>query len=219
MNFIILGDKYSRGTKTKGCSALIQYNKRRNVIETQCYNILRSKPRSKIIYVYGYEDKKIENYFQSNKIGKNKNIHLIYNPEHAITGHCNSLAKAKAFFNEDCFICFGNTIVNHKIFRDMDETNSQVFTTSEETGLSEIGSVIENGQVENLFYELPNKCTNTYYINKTDSRVLEALVTDHSHRNLFIFEIINKMISHGINMYPTKVSKKSIIKISKGKPL
>ena len=68
MNCIILADKFDRGMKSRGCSSLIPVSNNKLLIQDQYSKLKKVFPESKIIYIYGHESKKIENFYKSNSL-------------------------------------------------------------------------------------------------------------------------------------------------------
>ena len=71
MNIIILGDKYQKRMKSRGCVGLIKYNNK-NIISHQYKTLHSIFPNANIIYVYGFDNKRFISYI-------NKNILILYN--------------------------------------------------------------------------------------------------------------------------------------------
>jgi CTP:phosphocholine cytidylyltransferase-like protein len=201
MNIIIIGDKPQKNMKSKGCVGLIKYNKINMVIENQ-YSVLRSLfPRSKIIYVYGFDNKRFKQYLD----GTNKKVKCVLNSNYEKSNAGLSLGLAKDFLNDNCLVVNGNAILNKKIFESFKVNNqSQVFV-SQNKKISEIGCIINNSKVENFSLDLINCIYPIYYISKKDSQILKNIVSIDKHNNYFVFEILNKMIDVGVCFTPTYI--------------
>lgn len=192
MNILILGDKYTRGMKSKGCQALLSYNQKYNYFEYQ-YNILTNKFASaNIVYVYGLGDKKFVSYIQNNKLLDRDNLHIIHNQEYEIKNDIYSiyLCKTKIDTSDDTLIIFGNSILNR--FKFDHRSTSCLFTSRYHD--DRIGCVYQNGFVENIGFDLDNRIDKIYYIARQDMGLFMSLISDQKNHNKFIFEIINLMI-------------------------
>ena len=81
MNCIILGDKFQKGMKSKGCSALLKINKKLNVLNNQ-YSVLKEIiPNINITYVYGFDGKRLLEYYTNNALNISLVLNEKYNPK------------------------------------------------------------------------------------------------------------------------------------------
>jgi CTP:phosphocholine cytidylyltransferase-like protein len=201
MNIIIIGDKPQKNMKSRGCVGLIKYNKINTLLENQ-YIILKSLfPRSKIVYIYGFDSKKFEEYLDQN----NKKIIPIYNQDYYKCNSGLSLSLAKNFLKDSCLIINGNSILNKKIFESFKPNNiSQVFVNQNKK-ISDIGCIISNSKIENFSLDLTNNIYNIYYLSRKDSHILYNIVSNKKHNNHFVFELLNKMIDVGVCFSPVYV--------------
>lgn len=192
MNCIIIGDKFQKRMKSKGCVALTKYNNA-TLIEHQQKIILEKFPTSKIVYIYGFDNKKIESFQNKNK--NLLNINFIYNSLYLKHNNAYSLYLAKNFLKEDCLIFFGDKIFGKKTFDKFDQKNgSQVFLNDNTE--SELGCVINDTKVENISYHLNNKLSEIYFLTKPVAiQLYNSVVTQQFHQ-CFVFEMINKLIDN-----------------------
>lgn len=207
MNFIILADKYQKGMKSKGAVGLIKVNRRYTLFENQ-YDVIKSSfKKSKIIYVYGFDSKKINHFFDSQKY---KDVIRIYNDKYEDLNYAYSLALASEYMNKDFFILFGDAILKKEIFSDfMPNNGSQIFINKKEK--AKLGCVIDsNNIVQNISFDLENYITDMYYIHNTDNDVIRSLVNERKYNNCFVFEIINKMIDAGTVFKTIQKNQKNI---------
>jgi len=199
MNIIIIADKYQKRMKSKGCVGLIKY-RNKNILSHQ-YKILQHIfPKSNIIYIYGFDNKRLVNYIDKKK-QEYANIQLIYNSQYNIYNNAYSLYLAKNFLNDDCIIFFGDNIIKSSTFEDFKITQeSQIFIDNKSK--NKIGCIINNHQVHNISYDLDNILSEIYFISKSQITLFKNLISDNNNYNYFIFEIINKMISLNQNFSP-----------------
>lgn len=217
MNFIILADKYKRGMKSKGAVGLFRLNQRYNMFEHQ-YNIIRKNfKKYKIIYIYGFDNKKVESYFHSNK-KKFNNVHLVCNGSYAKYGCLYSLSQASDYMNNDFFILNGDSVFKSEVFKDFKPSGcSQIYVNPKEK--YKLGCVIdENSLISNIAFDINNYLMDIFYIHKKDSAALKEYCQMEKYRNYFIFEILNKMIDNGNNFKANICTKKNMSsKINKAK--
>jgi choline kinase len=204
MNCIILGDKFQKRMKYRGCVGLININNK-TILQHQYENIKRVFPYSEIIYVYGFEQKRFSNYIDRSLL-KN-NITTIYNPNYNIYNHGYSLSLAKDYLNDDCFIMFGDHILNYRIFNNFQKNNSQLFVNTKQKNT--IGCIINDKKITNISYDLDNYLLDIYYLSKQHSILLQKLITNPRLYNYFIFELFNQLIDYNQDLYPYFVNQKT----------
>jgi hypothetical protein len=81
---------------------------------------------------------------------------------------------------------------------------SQIVLNKKST--SSLGCVINNKKIHNIFYDLDNKIEEMYFIANKDIGKLKDIL-DQPIKNMFIFEIINKMIDNNVSFQPLKIEK------------
>lgn len=205
MNIIILGDKFQKRMKSKGCVALIE-NKKKTIIHNQYYTLKYIFPQANIIYVYGFEAKKFQNYIDKN-YKEYPDLKIIYNPHYDNYNSSYSLSLASDCLDSDCLIMFGDIILNKNIFAKFNINNrSQIFLSYNKT--YKLGCTIANGDLCNIDYDLNNYLYNIYYIQKIQSQNLKNMVNNVNYYNCFVFELINKLIEENISIKPFFIDSK-----------
>lgn len=199
MNFIILGDKFQKRMKSKGCSGLIKVGKNSN-IDLQYKYIKKYFPSSKIIYISGFESKKLAVYLSQNA-EYYKNLILVNNTHYTDYNYTYSLSLAKTYFDNNTFILFGDTVIDNNTFKKFNTRNgSQILLQKTK---NELGCIITQDTIKNIAYDLDNYLSNIYYICKSDMLLLKSLICANDlYRNYFIFEIINILIEKNIRFKP-----------------
>jgi CTP:phosphocholine cytidylyltransferase-like protein len=211
MNIIILGDKFQKRMKSKGCTALLDYNKK--PLFYYQYNIIRSIfPEDRIIYIYGFEAKKFESYIKENS-HQYTNLDIIYNKKYESYNTTSSLYAAKNFLNTDCLIIFGDIMIGKNIFNRFDKSfGSQAFLSLHND--YKLGCNICNSSLSNIDYELENYIYNIYYIQNEHIKYLYNMIINENNLNCFVFELINKLIeNHNINIKPFFIDNKKRAKV------
>jgi len=198
MNFIILADKFNKGIKSKGCIGLLGLHKRNNIFQFQYKNIKRAFPKSKIIYIYGFDHKKMVLFLEQNNYS---DLISIYNPDYEKYNYTHTISLANKYLNDDCFISFGDTIFKHQTFKGFSKQNrSQIFVNTKIK--NQFGCTIIDNHVINISFDLQNYLSHIYYVCKKDILHFSHLVTNDKLKNCFIFEVINKMIDSQITFNP-----------------
>lgn len=204
MNFIILGDKFQKRMKSRGCVGLIDINNK-TIVQHQYENIKKVFPYANIVYVYGFEHKRFSNFIEKSSL-KN-NINIIYNSNYSTYNHGYSLNLAKNFLNKDCFILFGDNIPNYRIFNNFQKHNSQLFINKKQK--NPIGCILSENKITNISYDLDNYLTDIYYLSQKHSLLLQKLIANPKFYNYFIFELFNQLIDYNEDFYPYFVNQKT----------
>lgn len=202
MNCIILGDKYQNGMKSRGCCALIKTNKNTNMLTHQ-YNILSSVfSNIKIIYVYGFDNKKFIDFYKQ----CNLNVNIVYNENYNRYNQAHSLSLAKDFMlNGETIIIDGYQKINKSNIKKIkfNQNCSYLFINKNSTCDSErVGCIIDGDTIKSLSLDLSNVIKDIYYFNKECSRDLSCILNDKKNQNNFIFELINRLIDNDHNIKP-----------------
>ncbi len=204
MNFIIIGDKFQKGMKSKGCAGLIKFNNSLNIFEHQYKTINKFFPKAKIIYIAGFEYRKIENFIKKHY----SDVLLFNNTNFENSNDCYSLNIINKLLIYDTFITFGYTILNSKPLEKFNKLlGSQVFLTN--NNKSSVGCIIQNNIVENISLDLPNTIDDLYYISDKDIKNFKEIATNHKYHNYFVFELLNNLIeNHKIKIVPSYYTSK-----------
>lgn len=199
MNFIIIGDKFQKRMKSKGCVALIKINKNKTILEYQYIIIKKNFPEANIIYVYGFDHKRLDSF-----VHKNQNmldISFIYNQNYETYNTTYSLNVCQNFLNDDCFVMFGENMLKNKIFNKFNVNDgSQIFINNDSSG--SLGCIINDKKVENIAYDLHNKLSEIYFLKKNDTLALSDLISTSLYNKYFLFEMLNKLIDQKHNIIP-----------------
>lgn len=200
MNCIILGDKYQNGMKSKGCCALIKTNKNTNMLTHQ-YNILSSVFNNiKIIYVYGFDNKKFIDFYKQCGL----NVNIIYNENYNQYNQAHSLSLVKHFMsNNETIIIDGYQKINKSNIKKIKSSQNCSYLFVDKNSICDserVGCIIDGDTIESLSLDLSNVVKGIYYFNKECSRDLSCILNDKKIHNNFIFELINKLIDNNHNI-------------------
>jgi len=189
-SFIIISSLPTKGMKTAGNIALVKH-KKSTLIERHINNIRSVYPRSEIIVVGGFEHKKVKK-----AVSEYHNITYVYHSIDETSNETESLLlglnhvknKNTIVFNVSCF--FNKSLIK-KIPRT--EKSFAIINTNKNYE-GNIGATISNNHIDNIFFNLPNKLTNIYYLNK--EHINYAISLDSSSlKNKYLFEFMN-MLNH-----------------------
>jgi len=203
MNCIILGDKHSKGMKSRGCPALIPYGKKKNLFQHQ-KETLRSifGDELRLIYIHGFDSKKFVEFLEYDY---DNSIVSIYNSNYASCGVAGSLSKAAHLFDQKSLIINGYKEINKKHIKkiDMQDSCSQiVLAKSDGSSYDKPGGLIIDGYIKNFGFDLQNRLEEIYYLNKECCIFLQSILSNAKYSNCFLFELLNKTINSGLSLKP-----------------
>lgn len=204
MNFIILGDKFQKRMKSRGCIGLVNIDNK-TILEHQYNNIKKSFPAANIIYVYGFEGKRFDSFIEKNN--KRLSINKVYNPNYNKFNHAYSLYLIKNFLNDSCCILFGDNLINYRVFNNFNLNSSQIFINKKQK--HPMGCIINDSKITNISYDLENYLSDIYYLSKQHAIILQKLINNTKMHNYFIFELFNTLIDYNQDIYPYFVDQKS----------
>lgn len=197
MNFIILGDKFQKRRKTKGCPGLFKLDKE-TIIEHQYKTISKNFTQANIIYVYGFDAKRLLSFIEETN-SLHKKITLLYNDFHQVYNYAYSLYLAKKYLDQDTFIMFGDSVIEKNFFKTIDvNKDSQIAISNNKTG--SLGCVLHEKLVQNIFYDLDNSIEEIYFLKEKDARSLAEILNNTIYHNYFVFELINKLIDNDVKI-------------------
>jgi CTP:phosphocholine cytidylyltransferase-like protein len=201
MNCVIIGDKYNKGMKSKGCPGLIPYNKSKNTLEHQ-YNIIKSVfPDINIFYIYGFDDKKFKEFISDS----NLEITPIYNSDFLKYNQGKSLSIAKDALTSDCLIINGYKKLSKKDLQKIkldDKVSKIILSKNTDDDYYKPGCLIVDDKVSSFGFYLNNTIEEIYYLDKESSKILATLLKNHKYQNYFIFELLNHILSLGQVLKP-----------------
>ncbi len=196
MNCIIMGDKYKKGMKSKGCAGLIPHG-RNTIFHTQYSVIKNNFTNCRIIYIAGFESKKIQSVIEKSY----QDVCFVNNDQYDLKNEIYSLFLSKDFLNDNTIIISGYNILNDKIFKSFNfKDGSQVFIS--ESKDSEIGCTIHDNEILNIDFGLDNPISDIYYIEASHIDCFKRMIEDKIYHNYFLFELINKMIDQNLHIKP-----------------
>lgn len=190
MNFIILGDKFQKRMKSKGCVGLININDK-PIIYHQYRNIKKAFPKAKIIYVSGFEHKRFSSYIEKNKENY-VDIFIVSNKNFDKYNYAYTLSLVNDYLDSDCIIGFGDNIYKNTFNKLNTNNGSQIFINNKQK--SSLGCIISDHQIQNISYDLDNYLMDIYYLSARHSAMLKKIVSNKYYENHFLFELINSII-------------------------
>jgi hypothetical protein len=205
MNCVILADSPVKGIKSKGWIGSLPVNSKYNLIDHQVNVLEKSFPKCKIIYVYGFDNKKVENYLRK----MHREITFVKNLEYSQYGQAFSIYQTIDLIEKECLFFYGDLVIQPSMFKSFNRKNSQIFINKQKK--SELGSSTDSqNNVEHINYGLDNPVMNMFFINDKNMYNFKEIIQNWNYRNYFYFEIINRMIDQGAQFSPTEFNRSNL---------
>lgn len=195
MKVIIIADSFKKGMKSRGCAGLLPYNKKNNLLQQQFETVRNIFPKSDIVYIYGFDSKRFNNFTED--LGAT-NIQYVQNKNYDVFnhGHSLSLVKNNIAASDECLILLGyDPILPKTIDKVKKSRKSSVIVDPKNK--SKLGCIFDQTtrSISHIFFDLENSVSDIYFLKKPEIDILCNILEDQQIHNMFLFEIMNSIIS------------------------
>lgn len=212
-NAILLVSDITKGMKSIGSKSLLPISKNSTVIEHQIQYLKKFYNPIHIYVCVGFEHEKI-----TKITNQYSNVHCIYHDSYETDNQTGGLVHClKNIDIQNAFVINNGVLLSDKLPIDLKFTN--IFITSKSTKTHfDVGSSSPI-DTKYLFYDLPNKWLECIFLNSESiDKILEISQKTH-YKKLFLFEMINLLIEHGIKIQTNNIKNNLPIKINSIKDL
>ena len=192
-------DKYSiiipaagigRRMRIHGPKSLIPIQGGKTILSNQLENIKECFRHYEIVLIGGYQIDKLTRDIP-------KNTKIIYNKNYEKTNVLDSIRLGLEEITTDKVIILYGDLIFNKNCLNLPFYNSSAIVICNTMQKEEVGCIIENNTIENMFYQLPNKWAQISYFTGFELYKLKNLCNHDNYRMWFGFEAINTIISMG----------------------
>lgn len=186
LSFILISSLPIKGMKTAGNVGLLKY-KKHTIIQKHINNIISVYPKAEIVVIGGFEHKKLE------KVVKQyKRVKYFY---HDITETSNEtqslLLGLKNIRNKKAMVLNASCLINKSVLKHIPNSKySCVFINKNNSFNSNLGISTNDNEMNNIFFNLPNKINNMYFLNQSHINYAKDIGDDQFY-NKYMFEFIN----------------------------
>jgi NDP-sugar pyrophosphorylase family protein len=213
INILIISPEITKGMKSIGPKLLLPLRKNLTLIEYQISQLQKIKP-SKITLNIGFEAERI-----LKTLYRYKSINYLINTNYIDTNEGNNLIKYIEDHKPNNLLVFGSGILikNNPIKKEHLNSFCQIFVLNKPKNNFRIGcSDLDN--IEYLFYDMPEPWSEIFYLNN-DAISLLLSTNKKIFEQMYLFEIINFLLSKNIRFTKTYINKTNIMKIQNFKDL
>lgn len=213
---LIIISEITKGMKSVGSKALLKVNNL-SIIEHQINQIKNINKNLIINIVTGFEHEKINKLLEK----KYKNINIIYNDKYQETNQASNLLlflQKKLDIDSLLVINGGILLKNSSITYETLSGKSKIYLLDKPKNNFTIGCN-PIGDIEYLFYDLPSVWSECLYLNSESINYLKDLTEYINIDQMYLFELINNLISNNIYFDKVFIKKNHILKINSIKDL
>jgi hypothetical protein len=184
------------------------------IIDYQINQIKKALPDSRITIATGFEADKIVKI-----IGEKHNVKFIYNNRYKTTNQTECITLQLQENKCKNLLIISNGIIFKEIdFGIHQEAMSKIFVIDKPKYNFTIGC--SNSQyAEYLFYDLPIVWSECFFLNEEALDMIKAILSKENIEQLYLFELVNKLIDNKIIFEKEYISKKNIMKILNNKDI
>ena len=203
-----------RRMKSYGPKALLEINNKK-IINNQLDILEKTFPKSSISLVCGFKADKLMKHIP-------ERIIQIENEYYETTNVVRSIGMGLRTIKDSAtlVLVYGDLFFNTYAITCLDIVNSCILINNETMADEEVGCIVdEQGSLQNMMYDLPNKWAQVAVFNGEELRLLKQLCWDKKNYHKFGFEIINEIIERGGQFTCISHSKCQIIDIDTSKDI
>lgn len=213
---LIIASDITKGMKSIGSKALLKVNGS-SIIEHQINQIKNINKNIRINIITGFDHDRVYKVLQK----RYKHINIIYNNKYSDLNQAGDLflfLQQKPSADKILLINNGIIFRDTTILYDTLDNQSKIYILDKPKNNFTIGCSVSDS-VEYLFYDLPCLWSECLFLNKESIELLRTLSPSINMNQMYIFEIINKLIAKNIPFDKIYVKKNNILKINGVKDL
>jgi hypothetical protein len=207
LDALIIAPEITKGMKSVGSKALLKIRSSLFVLEYQIQQLKKLDKKINITIATGFESDKIKKIF-----GTQPRIDIIYNEHYQKTNQAKCLGLFLEQYGPKPLLVISNGVL-FKNFPFFDTDRSKIFLIDKPKANFTIGCS-ESEKIEYLFYDLPTQWSECVFLNQEATSTLKDMFDKHLYDQMYLFELLNTLISHNIHFDKNILSKKNIMKIN-----
>lgn len=216
INAVIIIPEITKGMKSIGSKALLKI-RQAMVIDYQIDQLLEINKNINISIITGFDNERITKHIKKTYSG----VNVLYNENYAETNQvkCLSLLLEQKKYSNLLIISSGILFKKNSIKSLWLKDTSKIFLLDKPKVNFNIGCIDNGTDLEYLFYDLPVLWSECVFLNKEAMITLRDIIDSPNIEQMFLFEIINQLISRDIIFDKVSIKKNDILKICNLKDL
>lgn len=214
IDILIITPEITKGMKSIGSKCLLPLRKNLTVIEHQITQIQKIIKHGNVTINIGFDYEKI-----MQKMRKHKNIQYLINTRYEDTNQGNNIILYINQHNPKKLLVLSSGLLIKDGAFDKKYLNDEcsIFMLNKQKHNFTIGSAASN-EIEYLFFDLDEPWSEIVYFNETAINILKSY-DPKIFEQMYLFEIINFLISKNIKFNKFYINKSQIMKINNVKDL
>jgi choline kinase len=215
LHVLILVPEITKGMKSLGSKALLDIKKHTKVLEYQIHNIKNLDIKTQITVATGFEAEKVHSVLDQ------LSIEYTFNPTYKETNQGESVRLYLEKYSPKHLLIINNGILmkNNTLNKLLLSGRSKLFLLDKAKENFNLGCALTTAATEYIFYDLPEPWAECVYLDKKDIKVLSAIVQQDKISQMYLFELLNEMLSSDIILDRHYLNKTKIMKINTIKDL
>jgi len=215
LHVLILVPEITKGMKSLGSKALLDIKKHTKVLEYQIQNIKTLDIKKQIAVATGFEAEKVHCVLDL------LNIEYIFNPTYKETNQGESIRLYLEKYSPKHLLIINNGILmkTNTIDKTLLSGRSKLFLLDKTKENFNLGCATTTAATEYIFYDLPEPWAECVYLDKRDINVLTEIVQQNKTSQMYLFELLNEMLSSDTILDRHYLNKTKIMKINTIKDL
>lgn len=214
IDVIIITPEITKGMKSIGPKCLLTLRKNMSIIQYQISQIQKNHRQCKLTLSIGFEAEKIKQ-----QLKKYKNISYLLNQEYEDTNQACNVIQYINQNNPKNLLIYSSGIItkNLPIPKKYNKNQSVLFMLNKPKNNFNIGS-INSSKIEYLFFDMEECWSEIVFLNHDAIDILKKEPIE-KFKQMYLFEIINYLLSKKIPFSKEYINKNDIMKINNNKDI
>jgi choline kinase len=215
LHVLILVPEITKGMKSLGSKALLDIKKHTKVLEYQIHNIKNLDIKTQITVATGFEAEKVHSVLDE------LSIEYTFNPTYKETNQGESIRLYLEKYSPKHLLIINNGILMKKntLNKLLLSGHSKLFLLDKAKENFNLGCALTQSVTEYIFYDLPEPWAECVYLDKDAINNLSVIVQQNKTSQMYLFELLNEMLSSNTILSKHYLNKTKIMKINTIKDL
>lgn len=216
INAVILTPEITKGMKSIGSKSLLKI-RNKTLLEHQIDYLFSLSRKIVINIVTGFDHEKINKHVKEKYEKRLDQINFVHNDKYENTNYGYSIKLLLNSVNMEELLIISSGILIKKLAIGLESFtgNSKIYLLDKTKNNFNIGcDSSSDNHINYLFYDLPSPWAECVYLNKSCVKNLTQMVNEKQSDQMYLFELINSLISQDIIFEKTYIKKNQILNIS-----
>jgi len=218
---LILIPEITKGMKSIGSKSLLKIRKTKHIIDHQIEQIQSISKKIRIHIATGFDNEKIKKIVAKHN-NVYTNINIIHNTDYELSNYGRSVEllvnSLESNSNGLFILCSGVLFKKNTFHHTCLKNNSKIFLLNNPKTNFNIGCSYGD-TIEYMFYDLPEPWAECAFLNADAIEKLRNIIATKAIKQMYVFEILNDLISQNVNFEKKYILKGKFFKINGTKDL